>query len=115
MLLNTKKLLKNVLDVTEMTFLMKKAMFHPLKQNGMCLDGGSRRILLSKRKCFITLYNYIYIHYTYKYVSYTHFTVYVEVCVCFEIVTLTSGVSFFVRCAPVMLFMRTQICIMTWV
>ncbi len=57
----------------------------------------------------------IYIYYTHKYVSYTHFTVYVEVFDCFEIVTLTSGVSFFVLCAPVMLFMRTQICIMTWV
>ncbi len=32
MLLNTKKLLNNVQDLTEMTFLMKKAMFHPLKQ-----------------------------------------------------------------------------------
>ncbi len=60
-------------------------------------------------------YIIIFIYIIHKYVSYTHFTVYVEVCVCFEIVTLTSGVSFFVRCAPVMLFMRTQICIMTWV
>ncbi len=72
-----------------------------------------------KSKYFITLYYYIYVYYTYKYVyytykyvSYTYFTVYVEVFVCFEI---TSGVSFFVPCAPVMLFMRTQICIMTWV
>ncbi len=59
-----------------------------------------------KSKYFITLYNYIYIYYTYKYVSYTYFKVYVEVFVCFEIVTLTSGVSFFVLCAHVMWFMR---------
>ncbi len=31
------------------------------------------------------------IYYTYNYVSYTYFTVYVEVCVCFEISRLTSG------------------------
>ncbi len=30
----TKKLLNNVLGVTEMTFLMKRAMFHPLMQRG---------------------------------------------------------------------------------
>ncbi len=35
MLLNTKKLLNNVLGVTEMTFLTKRAMFHPLKQKGI--------------------------------------------------------------------------------
>ncbi len=91
-LLNTKKLLNNVLDVTEITFLMKKAMFHPLKQNGMC-GWMFQATDTFKSKCFITLYNY-----TYKYVSYTYFTVYVKVFVCFEIVTLTSGVSFFVRC-----------------
>ncbi len=34
------KLLNNVLGVTEMTFLTKRAMFHPLKQMGMFLDGG---------------------------------------------------------------------------
>ncbi len=100
--------------MTEITFLMKKAMFHPLKQNGMC-GWMFQATDTFKSKSFITLYNYIYIYYTYKYVSYTYFTVYVEVFVCFEIVTLTSGVSFFVRCAPVILFMRTQICIKTWV
>ncbi len=105
-LLNTKKLLNNVLGVTEMTFLTKRAMFHPLKQKGMCLNGGYRRLLRSKSKYIITLYNYIYIHYTYKYVSYTYFTVYVDVFVCFEIFLITSGVSLFVRGAPVMLFMR---------
>ncbi len=99
-----------MLDVTEITFLMKKAMFHPLKQNGMC-GWMFQATDTFKSKSFITLYNYIYV----SYVSYTYFTVYVEVFVCFEIVTLTSGVSFFVRCAPVMLFMRTQICIKTWV
>ncbi len=57
----------------------------------------------------------MYIYYAYKYVSYTYFTVYVEVFVCFEIVPLTPGVSLFVCGAPVMLFMRTQMCIMTWV
>ncbi len=31
-LLNTKKLLNNVRGVTEMTFLMKRVKFHPLKQ-----------------------------------------------------------------------------------
>ncbi len=51
-------------------------------------------------------YIIIYIHYTYKYVSYTYFTVYVDVFVCFEIFLITSGVSLFVRGAPVMLFMR---------
>ncbi len=30
----TKKLLNNVLCMTEMTFLRKRAMFHPLKQRG---------------------------------------------------------------------------------
>ncbi len=74
-----------------------------------------RRLLLSKSKCFITLYNYIYIYYTYNYVSYTYFTVCVEVCVYFSIFLLTSGVSLFVRVAHVMWFMRTKICIMTWV
>ncbi len=39
-----------------------------------------------------------YYTYNYDYVSYTYFTVYVEVCVCFEIFLLTSG-----------------LCIMTWV
>ncbi len=59
--------------MTEMTFLSKRAMFHPLKQRG-CFW---RQLLL--------------IYYTYNYVSYTYFTVYVEVCVCFEISRLTSG------------------------
>ncbi len=58
---------------------------------------------------------YIYIYYTYNYVSYTYFTVYVEVLVCFEIFLLTCGVSLFVRGAPVMLFMRTQMYKMTQV
>ncbi len=35
------------------------------------------------------IYIYIYIYYTYNYVSYTYFTAYVEVCVCFEISWLT--------------------------
>ncbi len=47
-----------MLGMTEITFLTKIAMFHSLKKKGMCLDGGSRRILLSKSKCFI---NYIII------------------------------------------------------
>ncbi len=64
-LLNTKKLLNNVLGVTEMTFLTKRVMFHPLKQKGMCLNGGYRRLLHSKSKYIITLYNYIYIYYIY--------------------------------------------------
>ncbi len=81
-------------------------MFHPLPQKGMCVNGRPRRLLRSKSKYFITLYNYIYIYYTYKYVSYTCFTVYVELFVCFEIFLLTSGVSLFVRGAPAMLFMR---------
>ncbi len=100
--------------MTAMTFLTKRAMFHPLKQNGMC-GWMFQATDTFKSKCFITLYNYMYIYYTYKYVSYTYFTVYVGVFVCFEIVPLTSGVSFLVRCTPVMLFMRTQMCIMTWV
>ncbi len=49
-----------------------------------------------KSKCFITLYNDIYIYYTYDYVYYTYFTVYVEECVCFEIFRLTSGLCVFV-------------------
>ncbi len=65
--------------------------------------------LLSKIKCFITLYNYIYIYYTYNYVSYTYFTVYVEVFVCFEIALLTSGVSFFVRCACYVVYEDTNV------
>ncbi len=65
------------------------------------------------QKDFITLYNYIY--YIYIYVYYTYFTVYVEVFVCFEIFLLTSGVSLFVCGVPAMWFMRTQMCIMTWV
>ncbi len=32
--MNTKKLLNNVRGLAEITFLMKKAMFHPLKQMG---------------------------------------------------------------------------------
>ncbi len=61
-----------------------------------------------KSKYFITLNNYIYIYYTCKYVSYTYFTVYVEVFVCFEIVPLTSGVSFFVCGAPVVVYEDTN-------
>ncbi len=56
-----------------------------------------------KSKYFITFYNYIFIYHTYKYVSYTYFTVYVGVFVCFDIVPLTSGVSFFVCGVPVIL------------
>ncbi len=103
--MNTKKLLNNVnvLGVTEMTFLTKRAMFHSLKQKGIRIQVT---FTFKKLLNVITLYNYIYIYYTYKYVSYTYFTVYVEVFVCFEIFLLTSGVSLFVRGAPVMLFIR---------
>ncbi len=57
----------------------------------------------------------LYLYILYIYVSYTYFTVYVEVFVCFEIFLLTSCVSLFVRGEPVMLFMRTQMCILAWV
>ncbi len=105
MLLNTKKLLNKVRGLTEVTFLTKKAVFHPLKQIG-CVNpwdvwmddpGDFQNVSLLLHYIII----FIYIYYTYKYVSYTYFTVHVEVFVCFEIVTLTSGVSFFVLCAPV--------------
>ncbi len=67
-----------------------------------------KRILLHYIIIFIYIYIYIYVYYTY-------FTVYVEVFVCFEIFLLTSGVSLFVCGVPAMWFMRTQMCIMTWV
>ncbi len=53
-----------------------------------------------KSKYFITLYNYIYIYYTYKYVSYTYFKVYVEVFVCFEIVTAYFRCEFLCSLRP---------------
>ncbi len=55
-----------------------------------------------KSKYFII--TFIYIYHTYKYVSYTYFTVYVEVLVCFDIVPLTSGVSFFVCVVACLLY-----------
>ncbi len=94
--MNTKKLLNNVLGVTEITFLTKRAMFHPLKQRGCYwMEDSFLEASFTFEKCFIILYNYmciyIYIYYTYNYASYTYFTLYVEVFVCFEIFRLTSG------------------------
>ncbi len=68
----------------------------------MRLEGGSMRIYYQKVSDLLH-YIIIFIYYTYNYVSYTYFTVYFEVFVCFEIMLLTSGVSFFVHGA---LFMR---------
>ncbi len=53
----------------------------------------------------------MYIYYAYKYVSYTYFTVYVEVFVCFEIVPLTPGVSLFVcgGCACYVVYEDTNV------
>ncbi len=57
-------LLNNVLGMTEMTFLMKRAMFHPLKQGGcFWMEHTFLEVTFTlKSKCFITLYNYIYIY-----------------------------------------------------
>ncbi len=88
-----------------------------------------RRHLHLKSVYYIILTNYMYIYYTYNNVSYTYFTLYVEVCVCFEIFRLTSGLCVFVcscmfvfvcMCVCVCVcvcvwFMRTQMCIMTWI
>ncbi len=58
--------MNNVLGVTEMIFLTKRAMFHPLKQRGcFWMEDTFLEATFTFKKCFITLYNYMYIYIIY--------------------------------------------------